>query len=77
MRAHDFGVVEDPYEAAEEEVRPYRGLSPCERYGRFLDLMGFLEGIWKSLPPERRARCDRARTDLDDPGRWWERVPRP
>lgn len=77
MRARDFGIVEDPNEATEEEVRPYRGLSPRERYARFLDLMRFLEGIWNSLGPERRAHYDRIRSELDDPGRWWERVPRP
>lgn len=77
MRARDFGVSEDPDEAALEEVAPFRDLSPAERYLRFLDLVAFYETIWKSLDPGLRARYMLAQRELDDPGRWWERVPRP
>jgi hypothetical protein len=68
-------MPDDPKEIAAEEVRPYLRLSPSERYARFLDLMGFLESIWQSLPAEQRARSTQAIDGLDDPGRWWERVP--
>lgn len=77
MDARDFGLSIDPHDCAQEEVRPYLGLSPSERYRRFLDLMSFMESIWKSLDPLKRARYDRIQADLDDPGRWWERVPAP
>ncbi len=40
-----------------------------------LDLMGFLESVWKAVEPARRARYARANAVTDDPGRWWERVP--
>lgn len=75
MNARDFGVPDDPFAAALEDVEPYRGLSPRERYERFLDLMALLEQIWKSIEPERRRRYERINDQLDDPGRWWERVP--
>ena len=76
MRASDFGFSDDPDEAAREEVRPYVGLTPAERYARFLDFVAFYEEIRRSLDPELRARYERARR-LDDPGPWWQRVPRP
>jgi len=75
VNARDFGVTDDPYQAAAEDVRPYRALTPRERYERFLDLMSFLEEIWRSLHPERRRLCERAGDALDDPGRWWQTVP--
>ncbi len=75
MNARDFGFPDDPYAAAEEDVKPYRGLSPRERYAAFLDLMSFLEKIWKSLDPRKRAHYERVDDELNDPGRWWERVP--
>lgn len=75
MNAGDFGVTEDARLAAEEDARPYRGLAPAERYRRFLDLMRFMESILRSLDPGKRSRYDRVQTRLDDPGRWWERVP--
>lgn len=75
MSARDFGMPDAPHLIAQEEVRPYLRLSPAERYDRFLDLMSFLEQIWNSLPPDRRARYELANDRLDDPGRWWERVP--
>ncbi|MBI4576733.1 MAG: hypothetical protein HY722_10765 [Planctomycetes bacterium] len=74
MGARDFGLPEDPAAIADEEVAPYRGLSPGERYARFLDLMRLMERIWHSLDPERRRRCERALEALDDAGRWWERA---
>ncbi|MBI4677752.1 MAG: hypothetical protein HY748_09225 [Elusimicrobia bacterium] len=76
MNARDFGLSDDPQTCAEEDVRPYLGLSAAQRYGKFLDLMLFMERIWKSLDPVRRARYDRSQAEFDDPGRWWERVPR-
>ena len=75
MSAREFGMPDDPQLIAEEEVRPYLRLSPSERYARFLDLMSFLEQIWKSLPADKRERYAKANDRLDDPGRWWERVP--
>lgn len=75
MNARDFGLTDDADLAAEEDVRPYRGLSPAQRYGRFLDLMSYVEQVWRSLEPSRRARYDRAQQELDDPGPWWTRVP--
>ncbi len=75
MDARDFGMSIDPFEIAEDEVRPYRCLSPRERFERFLGLMSFLERIWRSLPAEKRVRYDRAQAELDDAGKWWERVP--
>lgn len=76
MNARDFGVTDDPYEAAIEDVEPYRRMTPEERYAKFIDLMAFLESIWMSLDPAKRAAADREIAKLDDPGRWWERVPR-
>jgi len=75
MLARDFGMTDDPQRMAVEEVLPYLRLSPLERYERFLDLMSFFERIWNSLPSDRRARYAEANDRLDDPGRWWERVP--
>lgn len=75
MSAREFGMPEDPRRVAEEEVRPYVGLSPSDRFARFLDLISFIERIWNSLPAERRTQYERANDRLDDPGRWWERVP--
>ena len=77
MNAGDFGLTEDPDAAAEEDVRPYRGLSPVQRYKKLLDLLSFMQEIRKSLDPLRRERQDRIQDELDDPGRWWERVPTP
>ncbi len=56
-------------------MRPYVGLPPSERYARFLDLMSYLERIWRSLPAKRRRQYEEANDRLDDAGRWWERVP--
>ena len=75
MPASQFGMPDDPRRIASEEVRPYLRLSAAERYSRFLDLMAFLESIWNSLPAARRAKYAEANDRLDDPGRWWERVP--
>ncbi|MBI5210379.1 MAG: hypothetical protein HY927_10445 [Elusimicrobia bacterium] len=50
-------------------------MAPSERYRRFLDLMRFMDHIWKSLDPDKRAHYDLVQRRLDDPGRWWERVP--
>jgi hypothetical protein len=75
MSARAFGMSDDPYEAARDEVYPYRALTPEERYSRFLDLMAFLEEIWRSLDSRKRAHYDQAQERLDDLGRWWERVP--
>ena len=74
--ARDFGFATDPWQQAEEDVRPYRQLSPQQRYACFIDLMALMERIWKSIDPERQARYASAQAKLDDPGRWWERVPR-
>lgn len=76
MNARDFGMTDDPAAGAAEEVRPYLGLTPAERYRKFLDLMLFMERVWNSLDPARRAHYDRVQAQLDDPGRWWERVSR-
>ncbi|MBI5243468.1 MAG: hypothetical protein HY922_07235 [Elusimicrobia bacterium] len=75
MDARDFGLTNDPYAEAEEDVRPYRALSPAERYSRLLDLMRFMDRIWGAIEPAKRAGYERAQDELDDPGRWWERVP--
>ena len=75
MNSRDFGVTDDPYEEAAEDVRPYVGLTPRERWMKFLDLMAFMERIWKSLDPQRRAQYERAYLSADDSGRWWERIP--
>lgn len=75
MRARDFGVTEDPYEAADEEAGLYRLLSPEDRYARLLDLMALHEAIRRTIEPARRARMDRILDELEDPGSWWERVP--
>ena len=40
-----------------------------------LCLMSFLEKIWKSLDPRKRAHYERVDDELNDPGRWWEHVP--
>lgn len=77
VRAKDFGVSEDPDDAALEDVLPYRDLTAAERYLKFLDLESFYETIWKSLDPELRARYELAQRELDHPGRWWERVGSP
>lgn len=37
MDARDFGLTNDPYAEAEEDVRPYRGLSPAVE--QFLQMM--------------------------------------
>lgn len=76
MDSRDFGVVEDPYEAAKADVAPVLRLSPAERYARFLDVVSFFDGVWRSLDPALRARSVRASQAADDPGRWWERIPR-
>lgn len=60
MNARDFGLPDDPMKTAQDQVRRYVGLSPPERYARFLDLMSFLERIWNSLPAEQRARYGKA-----------------
>lgn len=75
MTSRDFGMPDDPRRTAADEVKPYLRLTPAERYARFLDLMAFLEGIWTSLPAARRERYSKANDRLDDPGRWWDRVP--
>lgn len=51
-------MTDDPDAAAEEDVRPYRGLSPLQRYRKLLDLLSFMAEIRKSLdpPPARAAR---------------------
>lgn len=77
MNSRDFGVVEDAFEAAKADVAPVLHMSPAERYARFLDVVSFFEGVWKSLDPALRARSARASAAADDPGRWWERIPRP
>lgn len=76
MTARDFGVTDDPDASAEEDVRPYLRLTPEQRYRKFLDLMLFMERVWGALPPAKRAHYDRVQARMDDPGRWWERVPR-
>jgi hypothetical protein len=73
--ARDFGWPVDPLQQALEDVEPYLHLSPKERYVCFIDLMRFMEKIWNSIEPGRQARYGRAQEGLDDPGRWWERVP--
>lgn len=75
MDARDFGVEMDPMRSAEEDVKAYRGLSPAECYAHFLDLMGFTDLIMRSRPIEEWRRTWRRLDQLDDPGRWWERVP--
>ncbi|MEK7743561.1 MAG: hypothetical protein AAB578_04165 [Elusimicrobiota bacterium] len=75
MNARDFGMTDDPAAAAEEDVRPHRGLSPLERCRKLLDLISFMNDIRRSLDPARRERQERIQDELDDPGRWWERVP--
>jgi hypothetical protein len=74
VRAADFGYSDDPNESAIEDVRETRHLSPAERYKRFLQLIRFMESIWKSIDPERRKAYLRVEEELDDPGRWWERA---
>lgn len=76
VTGRDFGFSDDPFASADEDVKPYLGLTPAERYRRFLDLMSFMERIWRSIDPERRAHRDRVQEQLDDPGPWWERVKR-
>ena len=76
VTARDLGGTDDPWASAMDDVEPYRGLTPQERYQRFLDIVSFMERVFKSIDPDKRARYDRARMALDDPGRWWERVPR-
>jgi len=73
--ARDFGLSDDPFETAEGEVAPYRALSLPDRYARFLDLVATMERIWETMPPEKRRRSSLAADELDDLGRWWERVP--
>ena len=75
MDARDFGSTLDPQQAAVEGVKPYLQSSPRERYQKFLDLMSFLEQIWKSIDPAKRAAYDRVNEELNDPGAWWTRVP--
>lgn len=75
MNSKDFGVVEDAYEAAKADVAPVLRLTPAERYARFLDVVSFFDGVWRSLDPALRARSERAARVADDPGQWWERVP--
>ncbi|MBI3098568.1 MAG: hypothetical protein HYY93_10055 [Planctomycetes bacterium] len=69
-------MTDDPFLQAEAEVRPYRGLSHRERFRRFLDLMSFMEELMRTRPVEEWRRIWRAQESLDDPGRWWERIPR-
>lgn len=75
MDARDFGIANDPDSEAREAAASVRGVPPVERFRRFLDLVAFGEGVWRSLSPEARARALKAER-ADDPGLWWERVPR-
>ncbi len=76
MDTRVLGVETDPYRSAEEEVALYRDMPPSERYACFLDLMDFMESIIRTRPIEEWRRIWRDLDALDDPGRWWERVPR-
>lgn len=75
MKARDFGISDDAQASVDEDVRPYRDLSPAERYWKFLDLMRFMERVRGAQDPGRRAHYDRVQDQFDDPGRWWERLP--
>lgn len=70
-----FGISNDPYVQAEDDVAPYRRLSPRECWGHFVDLMRFTEVLMRTRPPEEWRRAFRVHDALDDPGRWWERIP--
>ncbi len=75
MSVRVLGIEVDPVRVAEEDVEPYRGLSPAECYAQFVDLMNFTDVLMRPTPVEESYRVWRTLDAIDDPGRWWERVP--
>lgn len=75
MSVRVLGIETDPIRVAEEDVAPCRGLSPAECYAQFVDLMNFTDILMRSTPVEEWYRVWRILDEMDDPGRWWERVP--
>jgi hypothetical protein len=75
MKAADFGVTDDPYRQAQDDVAPYRGLTPQECWRRFIELTQFSEMLMRTRPVEEWKRLLQIHDALDNPGRWWERVP--
>lgn len=75
--ATTFGLTDDPYLQAAQEVAPYRHLSPQECWTHFVDLMKFTDVLMRARPAQEWPRWLKIHDGLDDAGRWWERVPAP
>lgn len=65
----------DPDDCARADVAPFVGLSPQQRFAGFLDVLDLSEAMLVRMSEDRRRRAWSALDELDDPGRWWERVP--
>jgi len=75
MEARVLGIETDPVRVAEDDVAPYRGLSPAECHSQFVDLMNSTDLQMRSITVQEWYKAWRALDAVDDPGRWWERVP--
>lgn len=75
MKARDLGVEDDPAACAIEDVAPYLTLTPRECYAHFLDVLRLSDHLMRVTPPAEWLKAWKAEDALNDPGRWWERVP--
>ena len=77
METPKCSAHEDPFRSAREDVAATLRLSPEECYAKFQALMAFTDVAMRAVPVEEWRRVWRLLVRLDDPGRWWERVPGP
>lgn len=75
MNSRVFGVSDDPFDSAREDVASNLALSPRECYARFLDILDLSDHLMRTRPPEEWFRIWKTLDTLDNPGRWWDRVP--
>jgi hypothetical protein len=66
---------DDPFATARADVAPFAALTPQQRFAQFLDVLAFAEVALRRMPEPELLRKWRALDAVDDPGRWWERVP--